>query len=64
MLREDGWELTRIRGSHHQFTHNDKPGTVTVQHPRRTFPSAPFGASSDKLAGIGGTADAICNRDT
>ena len=33
MLKEDGWELDRVRGSHHQFTHPDKKGVVTVQHP-------------------------------
>lgn len=30
LLREDGWEVTRIRGSHRQLRHNDKSGTVTV----------------------------------
>jgi len=33
MLKEDGWGLDRVRGSHHQFTHPDKKGVVTVQHP-------------------------------
>lgn len=26
----DGWYLARTRGSHRQFKHPDKPGTVTV----------------------------------
>jgi predicted RNA binding protein YcfA (HicA-like mRNA interferase family) len=30
MLEEDGWELVRTRGSHRQFRHVEKPGTVTV----------------------------------
>ena len=30
MLEADGWILTRTRGSHRQFTHPDKPNTVTV----------------------------------
>jgi predicted RNA binding protein YcfA (HicA-like mRNA interferase family) len=30
LLRDDGWYLARIRGSHHQFKHVEKPGTVTV----------------------------------
>jgi predicted RNA binding protein YcfA (HicA-like mRNA interferase family) len=29
-LEEDGWELVRTRGSHRQFRHPSKPGTVTV----------------------------------
>ena len=30
MLQRDGWVQTRARGSHRQFTHPVKPGTVTV----------------------------------
>lgn len=30
VLEKDGWVLTRIRGSHRQFRHPKKPGTVTV----------------------------------
>ena len=29
-LEKDGWELVRTRGSHRQFRHPLKPGTVTV----------------------------------
>ena len=29
-LEDDGWELTRQGGSHRQFRHPTKPGTVTV----------------------------------
>jgi predicted RNA binding protein YcfA (HicA-like mRNA interferase family) len=29
-LRFDGWRLVRQTGSHRQFQHDDKPGTVTV----------------------------------
>ena len=29
-LQEDGWMLVRTRGSHRQFHHPTKPGTVTV----------------------------------
>ncbi len=35
MLKRDGWVLSRVRGSHHQFKHPDKKGLVTVQHPAR-----------------------------
>jgi predicted RNA binding protein YcfA (HicA-like mRNA interferase family) len=30
LLREDGWLLVRTKGSHRQFRHPTKPGTVTV----------------------------------
>jgi predicted RNA binding protein YcfA (HicA-like mRNA interferase family) len=30
ILRRDGWYLDRIRGSHRQYKHADKPGVVTV----------------------------------
>lgn len=33
MLKEDGWKLDRVRGSHNQFKHPIKKGIVTVQHP-------------------------------
>jgi predicted RNA binding protein YcfA (HicA-like mRNA interferase family) len=29
-LEADGWYLSRMRGSHRQLKHRDKPGTVTV----------------------------------
>jgi predicted RNA binding protein YcfA (HicA-like mRNA interferase family) len=29
-LERDGWQLVRTRGSHRQFRHASKPGTVTV----------------------------------
>ena len=30
LLRQDGWEQVRMRGSHRQFRHPVKSGTVTV----------------------------------
>jgi predicted RNA binding protein YcfA (HicA-like mRNA interferase family) len=30
MLEQDGWRLVRTRGSHRQYSHPNKPGTVTV----------------------------------
>lgn len=38
MLKDDGWELVRTNGSHHQFKHPQKDGTVTVPHPRKDLP--------------------------
>ena len=30
LLQQDGWYHVRARGSHHQFQHPEKSGTVTV----------------------------------
>lgn len=30
ILREDGWELKCVKGSHHQYIHKEKPGKVTI----------------------------------
>jgi predicted RNA binding protein YcfA (HicA-like mRNA interferase family) len=30
MLEADGWRQVRMRGSHRQFRHLSKPGTITV----------------------------------
>ena len=30
ILREDGWYVVRVRGSHQQWTHPTKPGLVTI----------------------------------
>jgi predicted RNA binding protein YcfA (HicA-like mRNA interferase family) len=35
LLQADGWRLKRMRGSHHQFVHPTRPGTVTVPHPKK-----------------------------
>jgi predicted RNA binding protein YcfA (HicA-like mRNA interferase family) len=33
-IEADGWVQVRVKGSHHQFRHPTKPGTVTVPHPK------------------------------
>jgi predicted RNA binding protein YcfA (HicA-like mRNA interferase family) len=34
LLKKDGWQIDRTRGSHRQLVHPNKPGTVTVSgHP-------------------------------
>ncbi|RJX19221.1 MAG: type II toxin-antitoxin system HicA family toxin [Ammonifex sp.] len=38
ILKSNGWQLIRVVGSHHQFSRPDKPGTVTVPHPRKNLP--------------------------
>lgn len=37
-LEHDGWVLSRVKGSHHQFKHPTKPGLVTVKHPDKDIP--------------------------
>ncbi len=37
-LESDGWVLARVAGSHHHFRHPERPGTVTVPHPKRDLP--------------------------
>lgn len=34
-LKEHGWELVRVRGSHHHFVHKDYNHIVTVPHPKK-----------------------------
>lgn len=38
-LLADGWRLKRVTGSHHHFVHLERPGLVTVPHPRRDLPT-------------------------
>ncbi len=37
-LEADGWYLVRTRGSHHQYKHPTKKGTVTIKHPDKDIP--------------------------
>ncbi len=34
-LKAEGWWLDRVRGSHHHFRHDTRPGITTVPHPRK-----------------------------
>ena len=34
MVKQDGWQLKNIKGSHRQYVHPEKPGKVTIPfHP-------------------------------
>ena len=45
MLKEDGWSLSRTRGSHRQYKHPSKPGTVTIAgKPSADVPKATLNA--------------------
>jgi predicted RNA binding protein YcfA (HicA-like mRNA interferase family) len=50
-LKADGWILDRVDGSHHQYVHPVKPGTVTVPHPRKDFPIGTL-RSIEKQSGV------------
>jgi predicted RNA binding protein YcfA (HicA-like mRNA interferase family) len=34
-LKDAGWSLDRVRGSHHVFKHPARPGHVVVPHPKK-----------------------------
>ena len=34
-LRQAGWVLDRVNGSHHVFKHTERPGIVVVPHPKK-----------------------------
>ncbi|WP_310601449.1 type II toxin-antitoxin system HicA family toxin [Desulfobulbus sp.] len=34
LLEADGWTLRGVKGSHHIFTHPEKPGHISVPHPK------------------------------
>lgn len=38
LIEADGWELVRVKGDHHQFKHPEKPGLVTIPHPKKDLP--------------------------
>jgi predicted RNA binding protein YcfA (HicA-like mRNA interferase family) len=45
LLEDDGWRLARTRGSHRQYRHPSKPGTVTVAgKPRLDVPRGTLNA--------------------
>lgn len=50
-LEQHGWILKRITGSHHMFSHPDKPQTVPVPHPKKDLPKGTVRAIR-KLAGL------------
>jgi predicted RNA binding protein YcfA (HicA-like mRNA interferase family) len=33
-LESSGWVLRGVRGSHHVFTHPERPGHISVPHPK------------------------------
>ena len=50
-LQDDGWYEVRVSGSHHQFKHPTKKGTVTVKHPDKDIPKATI-KSIERQSGV------------
>lgn len=50
-LEAEGWRRVGQKGSHIQFAHPDRPGRVTVPHPKRDLPVGTV-KSIEKQAGI------------
>jgi len=38
-LERAGWQLHRVKGSHHHFKHPSQPGLITVPHPKKDLPT-------------------------
>ena len=51
LVKKDGWELVRIKGSHHHFKHPTKKGIVTIPHPEKDVPPGTV-ASIIRQAGL------------
>ena len=34
-LKDAGWELNRVKGSHHIYTHPAQGGHISVPHPKK-----------------------------
>lgn len=50
-LEADGWIHIKTVGDHFQFRHPDKPGKVTVPHPRKDIPIGTL-ASIERQSGL------------
>ncbi len=50
-LRQAGWAHVATKGDHWQFKHPDKPGRVTVPHPKRDLPIGTL-RSIERQAGV------------
>jgi predicted RNA binding protein YcfA (HicA-like mRNA interferase family) len=53
MLQADGWLLERVVGSHQQFRHPTKPGTVTVPGGGKMSKDVPAGTLNSILKQAG-----------
>ena len=57
-LRAAGWELCKAKGSHHHFRHPERPGKVTVPHPRKDLKKGTL-KSIERQSGVALSSEAI-----
>lgn len=50
-LEKNGWELVKVKGSHHQYKHSTIKGRVTVPHPKKDIPKGTV-KSIEKQSGL------------
>ena len=51
LLQQHGWDHVATKGDHWQFKHKERPGRVTVPHPKRDLPIGTV-RSIEKQAGL------------
>lgn len=51
LMKIKGWYEVACVGDHHQFKHPEKPGRITVPHPKKNLPTGTV-KSIFKQAGI------------
>lgn len=42
LIEKEGWELDRVKGSHHVFNHPNKTGIVVIPHPKKDIPKGTY----------------------
>lgn len=50
-LEKDGWVLRNVKGGHHVYSHPNKPGHISVPHPKKDLGKG-LVAKLKKQAGI------------
>ncbi|MEM7576219.1 MAG: type II toxin-antitoxin system HicA family toxin [Planctomycetota bacterium] len=53
LIEEDGWALKRTKGSHRQYRHAAKPGTVTIAGAGKSNAQVPPGTLNSVLKQAG-----------
>ncbi len=51
ILAKKGWRLVRVRGSHHNYEHDDAPAATVPVHANRTMPIG-LQSAIMKIAGL------------
>ena len=50
-IKNAGWYLVRVKGSHHHFAHATRPGITTVPHPKSNIPTGTL-KSIERQSGV------------